>query len=209
MQHHPGSYIAAALADRYAEIAQAFQPSERTLPAILERQARRYGNRVLFRFGSVEWTYSETAVIAARWARHLSNAGVAAGNRVVIICSNRPEFLKVYLGCAWLGAVATPVNTAFRSAQLAHVLSNSQPTLLVVESVHRPLLATLPQDAVLPSLVWTIEDDGMHGPDGEKIQADPPGGPLPAAPVRPGDTVAILYTSGTTGPSKGVCCPQA
>ena len=199
----------AAEGDRYAAIVQAFAPAERTLSTILARQAERYGDRVLLRCGAAEWTYAETASIAARWTARLSQAGVAAGDRVAIMAGNRPEFLQVYLGCAWLGAVATPINTAFRGAQLAHVLGNSQPVLLVIEETHRPLLETLPDRAVIPPLIWEIAADGLHGPDGALLAAAPDLAPLQAPPVRPGDTVAILYTSGTTGPSKGVCCPQA
>lgn len=195
--------------DRYAGIVQAFAPAERTLSTILRRQAERYGERILLRCGAVEWTYAETAALAARWAARLAQAGVVAGDRVAIVAGNRPEFLAVYLGCAWLGAVATPVNTAFRGMQLAHVLGNARPTLLVIEETHRPLLETLPDRAVVPPLIWEIGADGVREPDGAAFADGPEPAPLEPPPVRPGDTVAILYTSGTTGPSKGVCCPQA
>lgn len=207
MQDRSQALKQAAATDRYAGIVQAFAPAERTLSTILTRQAERYGDRVLLRCGLVEWTYAETASMAARWATRLSRAGVAAGDRVAIMAGNRPEFLQVYLGCAWLGAVATPINTAFRGAQLAHVLGNSQPVLLVIEETFRPLLETLPDRKVVPSLIWEIGADGLRGPDGAPLAGGSE--PLPPPLVRPGDTVAILYTSGTTGPSKGVCCPQA
>lgn len=193
--------------DRYQDIVENFSPQDRTLSTILRRQAQRYGDRALFRFGKVEWSYARTADIAARWARHLSQAGVGAGDRVAILCGNRSEFLKVYLGCAWLGAVATPVNTAFRAGQLGHVFANSRPKLLVLEDSLRPSLEPLPDSAVLPALTWSIGDDGIVSADGTRLSDD--GAALDAPQVRPGDTVAILYTSGTTGPSKGVCCPQA
>jgi crotonobetaine/carnitine-CoA ligase len=196
--------------DRYSRIVEQFPAHERIVSKILERQALRYGERVLFKFGEVRWTYRETLAIARQWARHLSEAGISAGDRVAIVCGNRPEFLQIYLGCAWLGAIAVPVNTAFRGAQLAHVLSNSLPKLLVVEASLRPILKALPDETPLPSLVWEIHDDGVHGSDGQVFAGNvEQEGTMPARQVRPGDTVAILYTSGTTGPSKGVCCPQA
>ena len=198
-----------AEADRYSRIVEEFPPQDRILSRILERQTNRYRERVLLKCGDVQWTYNETFAIAGQWAQRLSEAGVAGGDRVAIICGNRPEFLQIYLGCAWLGAVAVPINSAFRGAQLAHVLSNSLPKLLVVEAVHRPILKSLPEGTALPSLVWNIEDDGVHDASGQTLNTGAEKSAAPASQVRPGDTVAILYTSGTTGPSKGVCCPQA
>src|SRR5215204_5706665 len=198
-----------AEADRYSRIVEEFPPQDRILSRILERQTNRYRERVLLKCGDVQWTYNETFAIAGQWAQRLSEAGVAGGDRVAIICGNRPEFLQIYLGCAWLGAVAVPINSAFRGAQLAHVLSNSLPKLLVVEAVHRPILKSLPEGTALPSLVWNIEDDRVHDASGQTLNTGAEKSAAPASQVRPGDTVAILYTSGTTGPSKGVCCPQA
>lgn len=193
----------AADGDRYMQIAAQFPPAERTLPAILQRQSERYGDRVLFRFGTTEWSYRDVARIARNSAWHLAQAGIAHGDRIAILSANRPDFLKVYLGCAWLGAIATPINTAFRGAQLAHVLTNSEPKILAIEEGLKPALETLPEGFALPEAIWTIGDDGLDMGD------DAPDGWTPEKPVRPSDTVAILYTSGTTGPSKGVCCPQA
>jgi crotonobetaine/carnitine-CoA ligase len=196
--------------DRYDALVADFAPRERVLSTILLRQAERYNDRVLLRCGDVEWTYKDTARIAAQWARVLSHAGIQAGDRVAIFSGNRPEFLQIYLGCAWLGAVATPINTAFRGAQLSHVLRNAQPKLLLVESTGRAVFETLTEGTTLPPLVWEITESGIVDAKGAVVE--PAGGTGDLAsppPVRPGDTVAILYTSGTTGPSKGVCCPQA
>ncbi len=194
--------------DPYDAIVAAFAPSERTLPRILTRQAERHGDRILLRSGGVEWTYRETAAMAARWAGHLRDAGVGAGDRVAVLSGNRPEFLQVYLGCAWLGAIATPINTALKGAQLAHVLDNSKPRLLVIETSLRDLLTTLPDGLPEGLLQWEIAENGIRDGDGAGLGDTRP---LPFAEVTvgPGDTVAILYTSGTTGPSKGVQCPQA
>ena len=79
----------AAASDPYARIVAAFPPAERTLPRILTRQAERYGDRVLLRAGAVEWTFRDTVAMAARWAGHLRDAGVTAGDRVAILSGNR------------------------------------------------------------------------------------------------------------------------
>jgi crotonobetaine/carnitine-CoA ligase len=187
-----------------------FPPAERILSTILTRQAERYNDRVLLVAGETRWTYTQTAAIAAASARTLIETGIKPGDRVALMCSNRPEFLQVYLGCAWLGAIVVPINTALRGFQLSHVFRNSRPALLVIEAPLLVAIETVDTDVELPSRTWSI------GSVSETSEAKLSSVPLPAlaagAPagaVRAGDTVAILYTSGTTGPAKGVCCPQA
>jgi non-ribosomal peptide synthetase component F len=68
-------------------------PGDRTLPRLLNVQAARHGNRALFASNGETWTFAEPARIAACMAGALRNAGVQAGDRVAILCSNRPEFL--------------------------------------------------------------------------------------------------------------------
>ncbi|RXH02329.1 ATP-dependent acyl-CoA ligase [Bradyrhizobium zhanjiangense] len=195
-------------APAWARAVELFPPCDRVLSTILARQAERYGDRVLLVAGQTRWTYAQTAAIAAASAQTLIEAGIKPGDRVALMCSNRPEFLQVYLGCAWLGAITVPINTALRGLQLAHIFRNSRPALLVAEAGFLAALETVGTEAALPPLVWTI-DQVVEAP---RIAAVP----LPAlasmalaVAVRPGDTVAVLYTSGTTGPAKGVCCPQA
>ncbi len=186
-----------------------FPPDDRVLSKILQRQAERYGDRRLLVFGETVWTFADTVAIASASARTLAEAGLQHGDRVGILCSNRPEFLRVFLGCAWLGVITVPINLALRSGQLEHVLRNASPALMVVEEASISALAAV-DPALIPDKVWVIgtvpEQAAMRGgwitlP--ELAQSMAPG------KVQPGDTVAILYTSGTTGPAKGVCCPQA
>jgi carnitine-CoA ligase len=194
----------------WARAVELFPPSDRILSTILSRQAERYGGRILMLSGDTRWTYAQAVAIAAASARTLAEAGIRPGDRVALMCSNRPEFLQLYLGCAWLGAIVVPINTALRGLQLSHIFRNSQPALLVIETSLVAAIETVEADVELPSQTWTI------GSVAETSEAKISSVPLPAlaagAPagaVRPGDTVAILYTSGTTGPAKGVCCPQA
>ncbi|MEJ2624259.1 MAG: ATP-dependent acyl-CoA ligase [Pseudolabrys sp.] len=184
---------------------QRFALQDRTLPVMLARQAERYGDKPLFVCGGSTWSYSDTVAVAASSAGRLRAAGIQVGDRVAIICSNRPEFLEIYLGCAWMGAVAVPINTAMRGTQLTHVLKNSRPALLFVEADFIENLVSVDDASAIPELIWTT-DDGLNG---EVMVLPASAGPIEASVVKPGDTVAILYTSGTTGPSKGVCCPQS
>ena len=102
---------------------------------MLTRQAERHANRPLVSAGDTTWSYADACDTAARFAGALRGAGIKAGDRVAVICSNRIEFLEIVLGCAWLGAVAVPINVASRGPQLQHILSNCGARLLVIEDV--------------------------------------------------------------------------
>jgi crotonobetaine/carnitine-CoA ligase len=187
-----------------------FPPSDRTLPKMLRRQAERYGDRRLVTIGSVSMTYTDTMAAAAGYAGALAAAGSKPGDRVAIMCGNRPELLLTILGCAWLGAIAVPINTASRGAQLEHILGNCGARLMVIERELAPVLATLTRDKIALEMLWLVGD----GPEPDaslwpSARFPAPGPSMPPHPLDPGDTLAILYTSGTTGLSKGVCCPHA
>ena len=187
-------------------------PHPRTVPGLLAARAAVDPDRVLFTCGGESWTVGEAASIAAGHASALAAAGVARGERVALFSSNRPEFMRVVLGCAWLGAIAVPVNVACRGPQLQYYLANSGARLLAIESGLLPELAGVEAAAVALERVWIVDGDGACAPAGwasRTVAMPGPGAPAPAAALSPGDTVAILYTSGTTGPSKGVCCPHA
>ena len=187
-----------------------FPPSERTLPKMLARQAERYGERRFVSIGGMTLSYAETCAAAARYAGALAAAGTKPGDRVAIMCGNRAELLLTILGCGWLGAVVVPINTASRGAQLEHILGNCGARLLVIERELTSALALLPIEKLALETLWLVGNGPAHDtPHLNSIDFPEPQEGLAPYPVEPGDTFAILYTSGTTGLSKGVCCPHA
>jgi len=190
------------------DLPASFLPQERSLPQMLERQAQRFGERTLFTSGAVRWRYTDALRHAQTYGAALREAGIGAGDRVALLCSNRAEFMQVFLACAWIGAVTVPINTASRGAQLRHILTNSGARLLVTEEEGLKAVRGLDVlGGVELENIWLIGTDAQVDgctPFPTDLQAT-----VPAAAVRPGDTLAILYTSGTTGLSKGVCCPHA
>ncbi|CAA2103227.1 ATP-dependent acyl-CoA ligase [Variovorax paradoxus] len=202
--------------------ARAVPPGQRTLPALLQRQAALFGSRALLRMAGRAWTHRDAAQEGAARAAALAAAGVVRGDRVAVMCGNRAEFLESFLGAGWLGAAVVPINTASMGPQVEYFLANSEARLLVIEAGYLSRLATADLSRTTLREIWVVGETGETGKTGEKesiewkapasvrVSAYPGGGePLPPAAVQPGDPLAILYTSGTTGPAKGVVCPHA
>ena len=184
-----------------------------TLPAMLMDQAARQGARAWVQAPGGTLEYGEAPAHAARWAALLAAHGVRRGDRVALMAGNRIEFLSVVLGCGWLGAVAVPINTASRGMQLRHILENSACVLLVADAASCAGLATVDGDGLALREIWLLDGDAPPAGAGAAragrvAPAAPPEGVEPAD-LGPGDMLAILYTSGTSGLSKGVCCPHA
>jgi carnitine-CoA ligase len=187
-----------------------FAPLHRSLPVMLQRQAEKHGDKPLVRAGDRIFTFAEMPALAARAASRLRLAGIGREDRVALMCSNRAEFIEMLLGCGWLGAILVPINTAARGPSLHHILANSGARLLVMESGLLGALALVDLSSLALERIWLIDSPRadallprIAGPYPEADAA------TPAATLRPGDLLAILYTSGTTGLSKGVCCPHA
>ncbi|WP_347955404.1 ATP-dependent acyl-CoA ligase [Gordonia aichiensis] len=182
--------------------------SECTIPALLIRQADRYRDKVLLKIGASELTYTEVRDLAAATAQTLHDHGVRRGDTVATLSENRLELLQTILGCAWMGAVAVPLNAALQGTQLHHALADSRSRILVVEPELVSRLESIPTPPELRQ-VWVLGSDAPTVPGIATTTFPALAEPMPACPVSPGETAALLYTSGTTGVSKGVCCPHA
>jgi crotonobetaine/carnitine-CoA ligase len=168
--------------------------SELTLPRLLALQAERHGDRQLLRAGDITRSYAEMATAVWEMAGVLAaEAGIVAGDRVAVMASNRIETLDLLLACAWLGAVPVMINTAARGKPLAHVFATTRPRLLVIEPELLEAFGMVAHDVTLER-IWSVDDLPAGG---ERVAA---------ADVSPSDVGVIIFTSGTTGPSKGVRC---
>ncbi|KAF1070585.1 ATP-dependent acyl-CoA ligase [Variovorax sp.] len=187
----------------------ALPPARRTLPAMLERQAALFGDRPLLAIAGRQWVHADARTAAASRAGALAAAGVERGDRVALMSGNRLEVLETLGGCGWLGVAMVPINTASMAPQIEYFLADSAARLLVIESAFLDRLAGVDLARTALRTVWVI-GEGEIALEGVAVKAWPAEGEaIAAAEVQPGDTLAILYTSGTTGPAKGVTCPHA
>ena len=191
---------------------RALPPAQRTLPVMLQRQAAMFAGRPLLRIAGRQWTHGDAAEAAAVHAAALAQAGVARGDRIAVMCGNRIEFLETFLGAGWMGASVVPVNTASMGPQIEYFLANSAAKLLVIEAGFLERLKTADLGRTALRDVWVVGEGAAswEPPAGLRVSNFPEGLEAVApADVQPGDPLAILYTSGTTGPAKGVICPHA
>lgn len=133
---------------------------------------------------------------ANRFANALLAHGVSPGDRVATILGNGTPIIEVMLASLRVGFIWVPVNFRLRELGLSHVLTDSDPAVIVLDP-----------DLVDVSLMPATATILSVARDGAGSYADfVHGAPTEAPPIRAGldDTVAISYTSGTTGPAKGV-----
>jgi crotonobetaine/carnitine-CoA ligase len=183
------------------------------LDAMLRRQARLQPDKVFARFeDGTCWTYAQTLDEARRVAASLQRLGVGLGDPVLCWLPNGPELLRTWFGINLRGAVYVPVNTAYRGSLLERVVCDSEARVLVA---HHALLERLNgiDNGALADVVVVGERPGdlPVRPDLRALDeatallaADGRDWPGPERPLEPWDLQAIMYTSGTTGPSKGV-----
>jgi len=176
------------------------------LPEIAAHNA---GHAAAIHFDAQRQSYPEFAAHCRRLAHAL--AGQAPrGARVALLSANRPEFLAAYFAIPGAGQIMVPVNTRLGPRELAHILADAEPALLLVEPTLLPLI--LPVLAAHPQPVQLVVFGDVPGaapsapPPGalayDAWLADAPAHPLPSD-ARDDDPAWLLYTSGTTGRAKG------
>jgi malonyl-CoA/methylmalonyl-CoA synthetase len=133
-------------------------------------------DRVALEWAGAEHTFGEIDQRSNRMASALAARGIAQGDRVCVYLSNRIELIDLFLACVKLGAIFVPINILYRDREMAHILSDAEPKLLVTERE-------------LPGLLDGKSDDNASTIEHPHLDGDAP--------------AALVYTSGTTGTSKG------
>ncbi len=165
------------------------------------------------------WSYEDLLGRAGALAAGLAARGVRPGDRVACLLGNGPHLVLLHLALLRAGAVLVPLNLAYRRREIGHVLSDAAPRLVVAEEAPRRLVEELPaeQRAGVEAIVsgeemesWCAAADPGHAGGagaGSAPAAGKPGASGTAGqggvPAGGDDLAMLLYTSGTTGPSKG------
>lgn len=178
-----------------------------TLPdtqgGVLRAQATRLGERPFLFFGEETYSFAEIDRRSDRIAAWLDHAGVRKGDRVGVMVGNRPDYLWIWFSVSKCGAVLVPVNTAHKGGVLDHMLRLAGVSVLFVEQEYRAQVDALTGD--LPDLQRLVIVDGPANGARETTLDEclAHDGAPPLIAVAGADPATILFTSGTTGPSKG------
>jgi crotonobetaine/carnitine-CoA ligase len=174
---------------------------------LLEQRAAEHPGRPFVSYGSETATFGDVDAAAGALAAGLAAAGIGRGDRVGLMLGNGAPFISTYFALGKLGAVAVPINPAYRGYMLEYVLADTGCRLLIVAAAQLAAVAaalegldTVPGLAVAGPV--TDAPAGMHVTAFSELSAP---SPVPCADrVGFADTNCVIYTSGTTGPSKGV-----
>ncbi|MCK9904772.1 long-chain fatty acid--CoA ligase [Frankia sp. Cpl3] len=179
---------------------------QHTTTELLVRRIEKEPDTEYLDIGGRTLTAAQVGDAAARLATGLQALGVGPGDRVAMLLENSPEMLIAWWAAQWAGAVAVPINTAYKGEYLRHQLRDSGSTVLMVagDLAARAAAVTADLSALAHVLVTGPEVPAFPGATGHSFEELLASAPL-AEPVarRPSDLATFIYTGGTTGLSKG------
>ena len=153
------------------------------------------------------YTYAELWDAARRTAGGLARDGFEHGDRVLVMLGQTTEFVPLWFGLLMGGHVQVPLNTALRGGTLAHQINDSGARVMVVDAEYVERVVDIADEVPRLDVLYVRGDCGVAIPARFEVRdhADlDAGDPAPPVQARPSDVIALMYTSGTTGPSKGV-----
>ncbi len=179
----------------------------------LERSEAVYPDKVAVRHGPAHFTYREFGARCRRLASSLASAGVRRGDTVAVLAPNIPQMLEAHFAVAGLGAVLNALNYRLDAASIAFCLRHGEAKVLLCDTEYAPIVrAALPAlgrdilvvDIVDPEAAPALRAQRVGSIDYESfIGGGDPAFAFPGA-LDEWDSLALLYTSGTTGDPKGV-----
>ncbi|SPT58008.1 AMP-binding protein [Actinomadura madurae] len=190
------------------------------LPAVLRHHAARRPDAVWLDAPEEgeTWTYARMLAEAEAVGAAMLAAGARPGDRVVIVAANSSRFVRTWLGTAVAGLAEVPINTAYERDFLAHQVRTVEATAAVIDDVYAERFVAVAGAAAGIRRFWVIDTGrqaeaiatlraaGWDAAPWDELLA---GGEAELPDVRPQDPASVFFTSGTTGPSKGVAMPHA
>ncbi|QIB65890.1 AMP-binding protein [Kineobactrum salinum] len=170
-----------------------------TPSSFLDRSAASFAARTAVVDGQVRFTYAELAARVDRLVSALASSGIKPGDRVAALCTNSHIQLELHQGVPLRGAVLVPVNTRLAADEMAYILKHSETSLLVASREFSDRARELATAAGIPLI---LEGGGTE--DYETWLAAIDAAPSDRQEVDEHSMISLNYTSGTTGPPKGV-----
>lgn len=178
--------------------------------AVLAQRRAMFPDRPALGYGDQRLTYAALDDLVNKTANGLAVLGIGKGSHVGLMMNNRPEFVVSVYALAKLGAVCVPLNTTLFGSLLGYFVEDSKMEAVILHAEYAQALLALPAARKLVK-TWIVADPGAPPfavPDAlcvalDAVQSEG-GVEPPAVKVQPSDPLIIMYTSGTTGPSKGV-----
>jgi crotonobetaine/carnitine-CoA ligase len=184
------------------------RPEELVLATILEKRAAEAPDGLFFSWENDRYTLGDFNCSVNAMARNLQEQGIVARQGVAIIMETSVEYMRLWFALAKIGAIEIPINNAYRGDLLGHVLHTSGATVAVIDKQYSDVLAQV-VDRV-PHLK-TVYVQGGEWTSGTSVTGRsfseltiPNAGSNLGAPPHFSEVGGIIFTSGTTGPSKGV-----
>jgi acyl-coenzyme A synthetase/AMP-(fatty) acid ligase len=161
------------------------------------------GEDVAIYYEDQKITYQALKELTDSFANALHKLGVSKGNRYLIRTPNQPEYQISFLGGQKIGAVPIPTNTMLREYELEHIINNSEAVAVITTSKYTEAIEKIrPKCKTLKHIIVVGETQGDQI-SFEQIMREAKGVP-PHVETLKDDQAYFLYTSGTTGPPKGV-----
>ena len=178
----------------------------RVFPKILQQQAQHNGATEFLVTDTQRISFAQADDITSRLATGLQSLGVGPGDRACLYLGNCPEFVLLTLAINKLGAVWVPVNTDYKGDWLLDTIERSRSMMLITDSVVLDRVEPLREKLDIAQWVMLADSDANVSADMHSYHSLAASEPLLSdySEQGCGDTCAILWTSGTTGKSKGV-----
>lgn len=185
-----------------------------TLPELVKQQAAKYGDRVFCTFADdPPLTFAQFDTESDSLASAFAGLGVGPGDRVMVFAYNSRAFLLTMLAVQKRGAIFVPINTELKGDFLAHQIRVVEPRVVVVNASLRGAFDSVDVADLPIETTAVMEGEAPPLPGTRAVRFDALEGTVARigdiVPVEPHDIGAIMFTSGTTGPSKGVLMPHA